>query len=93
LKRKNGPTNCRFVDFAPDPRPHRWEGNSVWQDLRQQQDIKTVLKRQTLDNLYLSNHPMKIVAVNRVENMDALDSPQVGGLSRRKGGSTSDAGD
>jgi hypothetical protein len=90
LEEEEWPDELPFVDFAPDPRPHRWEGNSVFNDLRQQQDIKTVIKRQTLDNLYLSNHPMKIVAVNRVENMDALDSPQVGGLVRAKGGSTSD---
>jgi hypothetical protein len=91
LEEEEWPDELPFVDFAPDPRPHRWEGNSVWNDLKQQQDIKTVIKRQTLDNLYLSNHPMKMVAVNRIENMDALTSPQVGGLVRVKGGSVGDA--
>lgn len=34
---------------------------------------------------------MKMVAVNRIENMDALTSPQVGGVVRVKGGSVGDA--
>jgi hypothetical protein len=91
LEEEEWPDELPFVDLAPDPRPHRWEGNSVWQDLKQQQDIKTVIKRQTLDNLYLSNHPMKLYAVNRIVNRDDLDNAQIGGSIAVKGGSVSDA--
>src|SRR3546814_4120756 len=47
------------------------------------QRIKTALTRQVLDNVYLTNNPMKEVVEGRV-NLDDLLNPKIGGLVRVK---------
>jgi hypothetical protein len=47
-----------YTDCVPNPQPHRWRGRSLFDDLQDIQRIKTVLLRQTLNNLYQTNNPM-----------------------------------
>jgi len=61
-----------FSDLVPSPMPHRWQGRSIFDELQDIQDIKTVLQRQTLDNLYLTNNPRQEVVENQVLNKDAV---------------------
>lgn len=67
-----------FTDIVPDPMPHRWRGRSLYDEVADVQRIKTVLQRQTLDNLYMTNNPMNAVLENSVVNMDALINRELG---------------
>lgn len=69
-----------FVDLCAMIVPHRWEGRSILDEVEDIQRIKTVLMRQTLDNLYLTNNPQRVVQENGVVNMDELLNPQIGGV-------------
>lgn len=68
-----------FSDLVPEPRPHRWDGRSVYDEVQDIMRIKTALTRQTLDNLYLTNHPQKVANPTNVKNPDELMSPSLGG--------------
>lgn len=67
-----------YADIVAERRPHQWEGTSVPDDVIEIQRIKTVLLRQTLDNLYWQNNQQPIVQEGIVENMDAVLSPEFG---------------
>jgi hypothetical protein len=69
-----------YVSITPNPMPHRYRGRSIYDDVGDIQRAKTVLLRQYLDNLYLSNN--QLIAANRgnIENPDALLSPEIGGV-------------
>lgn len=67
-----------FSDLVPEPRPHRWDGRSIYDEVQDIQRIKTALTRQTLDNLYLTNHPQRAASPTNVKNPDALNSPSLG---------------
>jgi hypothetical protein len=69
-----------FTDLVPDPVPHRWRGRSVFDETADIQRIKTVLMRQTLDNLYQTNNPMIATRPSSVHNMDQLVNRKIGGL-------------
>lgn len=69
-----------FTDLVPDPVPHRWRGRSVFDETVDIQRIKTVLLRQTIDNLYQSNNPQKLVRANAVKNPEALLTQDLGQL-------------
>lgn len=69
-----------FTDIVPNPVPHRYRGRSLFDDTRDIQRIKTQLLRQTLDNLYQTNNPQKIVRPNSVRNPDALLNQDLGQL-------------
>jgi len=69
-----------FSDIVPMPMPHRWEGRSLYDELEDVQRIKTVLMRQTLDNLYWVNHPQRAAAYGQVDNPDELMNPTFGGV-------------
>ncbi len=71
-----------FTDFVPDPVPHRWRGRSIFDETQDIQRIKTVVLRQVLDNLYLTNNPQKEVVENQVVDMDELVNPRIGGIVR-----------
>jgi hypothetical protein len=75
-----------FGDIACERRPHQWEGASVADDVEEIQRVKTVLLRQTLDNLYWQNMPQPIVQESRIENPEALLNPQFGLPIRLKSG-------
>lgn len=69
-----------FSDACPMPEPHRWEGRSLFDELEDVQKVKTVLLRQTLDNLYLSNNPQRLAVGNMIDNMDEVINPTFGGV-------------
>lgn len=69
-----------FSDLVPEPRPHRWDGRSVYDEIQDIQRIKTALTRQTLDNLYLTNHPQRVAPATGIKNPDELETPTLGGV-------------
>lgn len=73
-----------FADITTERRPHQREGASVADDLIEIQKIKTVLLRQTLDNLYWQNMPQPIVKDGSVSNPDAVLNPSFGKTIRMK---------
>lgn len=69
-----------FSDAVPMPEPHRWNGRSIFDELEDIQKVKTVLLRQTLDNIYLANRPQRKVVRNQVDNLDEVINPTFGGM-------------
>lgn len=67
-----------FADLVVERRPHQREGNSVSDDTMDIQQIKTVLVRQTLDNLYWQNNPQMAYQEGSVENPEAVLNPKFG---------------
>lgn len=67
-----------FDDIPCEPVPHRWDARSVADETMDIQDIKTVLSRQMLNNLYWVNNPMRFAA-GKVHNPDMLNNPEFGG--------------
>jgi len=67
-----------FDNIPCEPIPHRWESRSITDDEVEVQDVKTVLKRQLLNNTYWTNNPMRFVA-GKVKNPELLDAPVFGG--------------
>jgi hypothetical protein len=61
-----------FADFCPNPLPHLFFGRCPADELSEIQKIKTVLTRQMLDNLYLSNTPQREVVSNLIERVEDL---------------------
>lgn len=75
-----------YGDLACERRPHQWEGTSIFDDVAEIQKIKTVLLRQTLDNLYWQNNPQPVVQEGAIVNPEALLNPQFGLPIRVKNG-------
>jgi hypothetical protein len=69
-----------YVSITPDPMPHRYRGRSLFDEAGDVQRVKTVLSRQQLDNIYLSNNPMTVASAGVIENMDRVTNPQIGGV-------------
>jgi Skp family chaperone for outer membrane proteins len=67
-----------FADIIAKRRPHQREGDSVTDDMMDIQKIKTVLLRQTLDNLYWQNNPQPIVQEGSIVNPEAVLNPRFG---------------
>lgn len=67
-----------FADIIAKRRPHQREGDSVTDDMMDIQKIKTVLLRQTLDNLYWQNNPQPIVQEGLIVNPEAVLNPRFG---------------
>jgi hypothetical protein len=67
-----------FADITTERRAHQREGVSVADDLNEIQKIKTVLLRETLDNIYWQNKPQPIIKSGTVENPDAVLNPKFG---------------
>jgi Skp family chaperone for outer membrane proteins len=67
-----------FADIIAKRRPHQREGDSVTDDMMDIQKIKTVLLRQTMDNLYWQNNPQPIVQEGSVVNPNSILSPKFG---------------
>lgn len=74
-----------FTDIVPDPVPHRWRGRSLFDEMEDIQRVKTVLMRQTLDNLYLANNPQRAANLTQINNPDELITPSIGGVVDTKG--------
>lgn len=75
-----------YADIVCERRPHQWEGNSVADDIMDIQRIKTVLLRQTLDNLYWQNNPQPTVQEGVIVNPEAVTNPAFGQPIRVKQG-------
>lgn len=67
-----------FADLIVERRPHQREGNSVTDDMAEIQRVKTVLMRQTLDNLYWQNNQQPIVQEGTIANPEAVLNPKFG---------------
>jgi len=67
-----------FADIISERRPHQREGNSISDDTMDIQRIKTVLLRQTLDNLYWQNMPQPVVQEGTITNPSSVLSPKFG---------------
>ncbi|MDK1377103.1 MULTISPECIES: phage portal protein [unclassified Sinorhizobium] len=67
-----------FADLIVERRPHQREGNSVTDDMAEIQRVKTVLMRQTLDNLYWQNNQQPIVQEGVIVNPEAVLNPKFG---------------
>ena len=50
-----------FVAMSTMPMPHQFLGNSIFDRLKQVQDIKTAVLRSTLDSFYQSVNRIKVV--------------------------------
>lgn len=73
-----------FVAMSTMPMPHQFLGNSVFDRLKQVQDIKTAVLRSTLDSFYQSVNRIKVVQEGAV-NIDDLLVNRPGGIIRAKG--------
>lgn len=67
-----------YADIVSERRPHQWEGNSIPDDVIEIQRVKTVLLRQTMDNLYWQNNLQPIGQEGAVTNPDSLLNPEFG---------------
>lgn len=68
----------QFCDICVMRQPHQWEGVSLADDLMDIQRGKTVLLRQTLDNIYWTNNPQPIAQKSAIMNWDAVVNPEFG---------------
>ena len=76
----------QYCDIAVMRQPHQWEGVSLADDLMDIQRGKTVLLRQTLDNIYWQNNPQPIMQDGAIANPDAVMNPEFGLPIRTKQG-------
>lgn len=67
-----------YADIVSERRPHQWEGNSIPDDVIEIQRVKTVLLRQTMDNLYWQNNLQPIVQEGQIVDMGAVLAPEFG---------------
>lgn len=68
----------QYVDIKVMAQPHQWEGISLFDDIEDVQRVKTVLLRQTLDNLYWQNNPQPLMQKGAVVNPEAVFNPEFG---------------
>lgn len=74
-----------YTDIVPNPIPHRRRGRSLFEDVYDIQRVKSVLLRQTLDNLYLTNNPRQVARQNEILNPDVLMAFGIGDTVWTKG--------
>lgn len=67
-----------FDDIKCKPVPHRWLAGSQTDDAVEVQDVKTVLRRQFINNIYWANNPQR-AAKGKIHNPEQLDNPTFGG--------------
>lgn len=67
-----------YADIVSERRPHQWEGTSIPDDVMEIQKIKTVLLRQTLDNLYWQNNLQPIIQEGQIVNPESVMNPKFG---------------
>lgn len=83
-----------FAIIKTKSKPHQWEGVAVADDIMDIQRVRTVLMRQTLDNLYWQNNQQVAVRQDLLtpESMSAVTNPQFGqGIFLKPGASASEA--
>lgn len=76
-----------FDDIPCEPVPHRWDARSIADETMDVQDVKTVLRRQFLNNLYWANNP-QLFAQGKIKNPEQLVAPSFGGVILGEVGST-----
>lgn len=76
-----------FVVFTPFPRAHRMVGNSLADKVMDIQRVRSVVLRQTLDGIYLTNNPRTWLPNECVDEntIDDLLTVRPGGIVRGKG--------
>jgi hypothetical protein len=74
-----------YTDIVPNPQPHRWRGRSLFEDCYDVSRVKTVLLRQTLDNLYLTSNPRQGADENKISNKEAVVNQELGATVWTKG--------
>jgi hypothetical protein len=78
--------HVNFAAITPVIMPHRWTGRSIAELVGDNQFTKTVLWRQMLTNLYLTNNPRKAVLSSAggivQANLDDLLTSRPGGIMR-----------
>lgn len=74
-----------FSLITPIKMPHKLVGRSIADLVMDLQDIKTALRRQIIDNMYLRNNPRQYVDTTKGVNIDDLLDSRVGGIVRGKG--------
>lgn len=72
-----------FASFSPIVMAHRFTGKSIADVTMDFQTVNTVLWRQMLDNIYLTNNPRHAVVENQA-NLDDLLTSRPGGIVRMK---------
>lgn len=82
LEVKEFEDECYFCDFCPIPLPHLFFGRCPADDLIEIQRVQTVLARQTLDNIYLTNAPQQEVLVNNIvgQRIEYVQNKSPGGI-------------
>mgnify|MGYP000025131557 CR=1 FL=1 len=80
----NEAVDCHpYVAWTPIPIPHKLVGLSIHDLTRDIQINKTALSREVMNNLYLTNRPMREVLDGQA-NVDDILNPRVGGVVRVK---------
>lgn len=76
-----------FVVFVPFPRAHRMVGNSLADKVMDLQRIRSVIMRQTLDGIYLTNNPRMWLPeeCQTDDTIDDLLTVRPGGIIRGRG--------
>lgn len=75
--------NIPYVTICPNPIQHTFYGQSVFDQIKDIQDIKTTLLRNQLDNMYLTNNGRHVVVEGQV-NLQDLQNNRSGGIIREK---------
>ena len=71
-----------FCELSPVRIPHRIVGRSIADLVMDLQEIKTILTRQLLDNIYFQNFGMKVVNPFRINMDDLQNNNRPGGTVR-----------
>lgn len=69
-----------FSDLVPDPKPFTWQGRSIFDDTEEVQQVKTVLQRKMLDNLYNVVEPQVAVDADKIEDVSSVTNRVPGGV-------------
>lgn len=72
-----------FSTITPNPIQHVFYGQSVFDMVKDVQDVKTALLRNQLDNMYLTNQGRYVVVEGQV-NLNDLQNNTAGGVVREK---------
>lgn len=67
-----------FGDLVAEREPHQWEGRSIPDDIEEIQRIKTVLLRNTLDNIYWQNNLQPVIQEGTIQNPESVTNPKFG---------------
>jgi hypothetical protein len=78
--------DCVFSDIPCEPVAHRFQAESIFDQTEDIQDIKTVVTRGLLDNIYATNVPGYEAEEGAIINPESVLAPKFGGITYRKKG-------